>query len=104
MSPYQPNVLTGVPHTLEKRLEVIEAIRALVAPDGDEQVRERRVEIAAVRRDLEKLALAVLELQRACDPRLRSYVLKYSPDQPAGAGGPSAGWRVDERKWQRCIR
>ena len=97
MSPYQPNVLTGVPNALEKRLEVIESIRALTAPDADARFRRRRDEIAAIRRDLQVLALTVVELQRACDPRLRSYVLKYNPDQPRmPAGNPQGGQWTSE--------
>jgi hypothetical protein len=50
------------------------------------------VEIAALRRELEKLTQDVLELWRQCEPRARSYVIKYSPDQPrVPAGNPDGG-------------
>lgn len=83
---------TVVPQTLEKRLEIVQALQVFNAQDHDEAVRRRRAEIAALRRDLGKLALAVHELQRACDPRLRSRVVKYSPGQPRlPAGSPHGG-------------
>lgn len=75
MHPYKSPLLTAVHQTLEKRIEVINAIRTLTAPDGDDQFRKRRVEIAAFRGDLEKLRQDVLELWRQCEPRARSYVI-----------------------------
>jgi hypothetical protein len=81
MIPYKSPLLTTVPQTLEKRREMLQAIRALAAQDG-EQLRKRRTEIALLRRELTEIALTLQELRRACDPRLRSHVIRDNPDQP----------------------
>lgn len=92
MIPYKSPLLTAVPQSLEKRLEIMNAIRTLTAPDGDDQVRKRQADIAALRRDLEKIREDVLDLWRQCEPRSRSYVIKYNPDQPrVPAGNPDGG-------------
>jgi hypothetical protein len=96
MHPYKSTPLTAVPQTLEKRLEVVNAIRALTANDGD-QIHKRRAEIAALRGDLEELRQHVLQLWRQSEPRARSYVIKYSPDQPrVSAGNPEGGQLTSE--------
>ena len=62
-------------------------------------MRRRRPEIASLRGELTEIALALEELRRAYDPRLRSYVLKYSPNQPrVPAGNPDGGqWTSEGR-------
>ena len=62
------------------RLEIANAIRTLAAEAADDELLRRRAEIIALRRDLEHLAEALRQVSRECEPRLRSYVLKYSPD------------------------
>jgi len=97
MIPYKSPLLTTVPPTFEKRLEILDAIRTLAAEDEHDRLRRRRAERASVRRDLGELAHAVQELSRACDPRLRSYVIKYNPDQPrVPAGNPDGGQWTSE--------
>ena len=97
MIPYRSLVLTAVPRSLEKRLEIVNAIRALVADDDNDPIRKRRAEIAALRRDFEKLREEVLDLWRRCEPRARSYVIKYNPDQPrVPAGNPDGGQWTSE--------
>ena len=92
MIPYKSPLLTAVPQTLEKRLEIIDSIRALAARDDDEQLSKRRAELASIRRELGELAQVLQEIRRDCDPRLRSYVMKYSSDQPrVPAGNPDGG-------------
>jgi hypothetical protein len=50
-----------------------------------------------LRRDLEKIREDVLGLWRQCEPRSRSYVIKYSPDQPrVPAGNPGGGQWTSE--------
>ncbi len=95
---YQPYLATAVPRTPEVRFEIAKAIQALAAQDEDERLRQRRATLASLRRELGEIALALQELRRACDPRLRSYVLKYSPDQPrVPAGNPDGGqWTSDD--------
>ncbi len=104
MIPYKSPLLTAVPQTLEKRLEIMNAIRALAVRD-DALLRQRQAEIAAARRDFELLRhslpgllrQAIEEARRDCDLRLRSHVIKYSPDQPrVPAGDPDGGQWTSE--------
>jgi hypothetical protein len=97
MSVDKSSLLTLAPKTLEKRLEIAVALRALVSADEDEQIQKRGAGIAALRRDLEEIRLQVAELWQEIDPRFRSYVIKYSPDQPRVPAGNSDGgqWKRD---------
>ncbi len=105
MTSYKPGIATVPPPTLQKQLEVLAAARSLATQD-DEFWRQRRAEIAAIRRKLGELVVLRLELQRQYgefvewvqeerrrrDPRLRSHVIKYNPDQPrVPAGNPQGG-------------
>ena len=97
MIPYKSPLLTAVPQTLEKRLEIVDAIRALAARDDDERLSKRRAELASIRRELGELAQALQKIRRDCDPRLRSYVMKYSFGQPrVRAGNPDGGQWTSE--------
>ncbi len=84
-----------MPPTLEKRLEVLEAFRTLVSQD-DEHVRQRRAEIAALRREAEDIRRCVDAFRRQL-PGLRAEILKdlkaqkYSPDQPRVPAGTAHG-------------
>ena len=92
MLPYRPYLATATPQTLEVRLEIAKALQALAAQDGNMRLQERRRAAASMRRELEEIMLSVQELRRACDARLRSCVIKYSPDQPrVPAGNPDGG-------------
>jgi hypothetical protein len=84
MTAYRSPVSTAVPLPLEKRLEIIEAIRALAASD-DEQVHKRRADIAALRRDLENLKEIIADLWRLCETGTRSQ-LTCSPLLPPQEG------------------
>ncbi len=95
MTSYKPGISTVPPPTLEKQLEVLAAARALATQD-DEFWRQRRAEIAAIRRDAGKLVVLHLELQRQYgefvefvqeerrrrDPRRRSHIIRDDSDQP----------------------
>jgi hypothetical protein len=84
MKPPLPRTLSAVPQTFHTRLEIAKAIRTLAGPDEDELLRQRRAEIAAIRRDLEALscdirkageeflALAKAELRKALKERRSS--------------------------------
>jgi hypothetical protein len=85
-----------LPPTLEKQREVLEAYRTLVTED-DEIAWQRRVEIAALRRDLEDMRRFVDAMLRQLG-ELRAEILqetqarKYNPDQPrVPAGSPQGG-------------
>jgi len=97
MSLCRPTVLMALPQSLERQLDIVRAARALAVHDNDSLVLKRREQIAALRRDIAWIALMLEELKRACDPRLRSHVVKYSSDQPrVPAGNP--GDRVSRIK------
>lgn len=99
---------TAVPGALDVRLEIMQAIQTLAAQDEDEWNGRRRGEIASVRREFGQIEFAMQELRRNFDPRLRSYVIKYSPNQPrAPAGHPDVGngrAKVARRKQQISLR
>ena len=101
MKPPLPRTLSAVPQTLHTRLEIAQAIRTLAGPDQDELLRQRRAEIAAIRRDLDALARGVRklgeELPALVMAELRAALNKYSPDQPrVPAGNPDGGqWTSD---------
>jgi hypothetical protein len=96
MKPPLPRTLSAVPQTLHVRLEIAKAIRTLAGPDEDELLRQRRAEIAAIRRDFELLAAdirkAFEEAGTLAKAELRAAQRKYSPDQPrVPAGNPDGG-------------
>ena len=62
MNPYGPRILPAVPQTLHTQFEIAKAIRTLAGPDEDELLRQRRAEIAAIRRDLDVLVREVRKL------------------------------------------
>ena len=92
MIPCRSCFATAVPRTPEVRLKIAEAIRAFMAHENDEPLPGWCTSLAPLRRGLGETALALQELKRECDPRLRSHVLKYNPDQPrVPAGNPDGG-------------
>jgi len=96
MKPPLPRTLSAVPQTLHTRLEIAKAIRTLAGPDEDELLRQRRVEIAAIRRDLEALSRDLHKAFEAAatlaKAELRAALKKYSADQPrVPAGNPDGG-------------
>ncbi|HZR62076.1 MAG TPA: hypothetical protein VFA80_14095 [Xanthobacteraceae bacterium] len=94
MTIYKFSRLT-VPPTLEKRREALEAFHTLVSQD-DELVRQRRAEIAAIRREAEDIRRCIDALCRQL-PELSAERLKelkaqkYNPDQPRVPAGESSG-------------
>jgi hypothetical protein len=101
MKPPLPRTLSAVPKTLHTRLEIAKAIRALAGPDEDELLRQRRAEIAAIRRDLETLVSEIRKAGEEClalaKAELRTALKKYSPNQPRVPAGNSGGgqWTSD---------
>jgi hypothetical protein len=102
MKPPLPRIESAVPQTLHTRLEIAKAIRALAGPDEDELLRQRRAEIAAIRRDFELLAADVRkafeEAGALAKAELRAALKKYSPDQPRVPAGNSKGgqWTTED--------
>jgi hypothetical protein len=100
MKPPLPRTLSAVPQTLHTRIEIAKAIRALAGPDQDELL-QRRAEIAAIRHELEALPGEIrkageewLVLAKA---ELRAALKKYNPDQPGvPLGNPDGGQSTRE--------
>src|SRR4029077_17076372 len=96
MKPPLPRIESAVPRALHVQLEIAKAIRTLAGPDEDELLRQRRAEIAAIRRDLEALSRdirkAAEEWLVLAKPELRRALKKYSLAQPrVAAGNPGGG-------------
>jgi hypothetical protein len=95
MKPPLPRILGDVPRTLHAQLEIAKAIRTLVGPDEHELARQRRGEIAALRRDIEALAADILrafeEASALVKAELAAALRKYSPDQPRVPSGNRDG-------------
>jgi hypothetical protein len=95
MNRYWPYRLSAVPRPLHTQLEIAKAIRTLVGPDEDELLRQRRDEIAAIRRDLDVLVRDVRnlgeELPALVMAELQSELRKYSADQPRVPAGNRDG-------------
>jgi len=97
MKPPLPHCESAVPRTPQAQLEIAKAIRTLVAPHDDEPLRQRRIELAAIRgeldaikRDFQKAGEECLALVKA---ELRATLAKkYNPDQPrVSVGNPDGG-------------
>jgi hypothetical protein len=90
MKPSLPRILSAVPRTLQVQLEIAKAIRALAAPNQDQQVR-RRTEPAATHTESELITQIVREL--ILDLRKAG----FNPDEPrVPAGNPEGGqWTRD---------
>jgi hypothetical protein len=91
MKPPLPRIESAVPRTLHAQLEIAKAVRTLTAPNGDDPLRQRRAEIAAIRQDLEALAReiprAFKEASALVNAELRAALAKkYNPDQPRVSG------------------
>jgi hypothetical protein len=99
MIPFKSPLLLAVPPTLEKRLEALAALRTLQAQD-EELARQRRVAIAALRRDVDELQRDFAALRHRLASDVRSDVmraLKYNPDQPrVPKGSPQGGQWTSE--------
>jgi hypothetical protein len=103
MKPPLPRTLSAVPQTLHTRLEIAKAIHALAGPDQDELLRQRRAELAAIRRELEALPGEIRKAGEEClalaKAELQAALKKYSPDQPrVPKGNPDGGqWTSDSK-------
>src|ERR1700730_9513647 len=95
MKPPLPRTLSAVPQTLHVRLEIAKAIRTLAGPAEDELLRQRRTEIAAIRRDFEGMSAEIREgfesAATLAKAELRAALKKYSSDQPRVPAGNSKG-------------
>ncbi|MGA3309843.1 MAG: hypothetical protein ABSD08_14685 [Xanthobacteraceae bacterium] len=84
MIPYKSPLLTSVPQTLQKRLEIMQAVRTLAGPDAEGQLRRRQAEIACLRRELKEIAQDLRQLCREWPLLIRSNLRKYgyNPEEP----------------------
>src|ERR1700722_17957995 len=90
MKPSLPRILSAVPRTLHVQLEIAKAIRALGAPNQDQQVRAQ-TEPAAAHPEGELIAKVIRELIRDL------HKAGFNPDEPrVPAGSPDGGqWTRD---------
>jgi hypothetical protein len=99
MSDKLPRTLQAVPNTLHARLEIADAIRKLGAADQEDWVQQRREELAALRRDMEKLREDLRKISRAYPTLLLTELRKagFNPDEPRVPAGDSKGgqWTKD---------
>jgi hypothetical protein len=91
-----PRIQSAVPRTLHVQLEIAKAIRSLTGSDEREVARQRRDEIATIRRDFEALARdlpkAFEEAAALAKAEFYATLRKYSPDQPrVPKGHPDGG-------------
>jgi hypothetical protein len=97
MSHKLPRTLQAVPNTLHARLEIADAIRKLSAADQEDLVQQRREELAALRRDIEKLREDLRKINRVFPTLLLAELRKagFNPDEPrvpTGSGSKSGEW------------
>jgi len=90
MKPPLPRIESAVPRTLHAQLEIAKAVRTLTAPNGDDPLRQRRAEIAAIRQDLEALARQIPRAFKEASALVKAELCgaprKYNSDQPPVPG------------------
>ena len=90
MIPYKSNLLTAVPQTLEKHLEILDAVRKLAAQYGDDHAPS--LKSAAPPPRPERSGPTLRETYPELAALWQWLILKYSPDQPrVAAGNPDGG-------------
>jgi hypothetical protein len=106
MKPPLPRTLSAVPQTLHARLEIAKAIRTLAGPDEDELLRQRRAEIAAIRRDLEALSCdirkAAEEWLALVKTELRAALKERSSSRPMAAATGCGSIGADTEEGERA--
>jgi hypothetical protein len=93
-----PRILYAVPQTSQVRIEIAKTIRML-AEHGDERLRQRRPQIASMRREFEEIAREVRKLSREWPLLVRSELRKagFDPNEPrVPAGNPGGGQWTSE--------
>ncbi len=80
--PYLRSFATAVPQNPEVRHEILKAAQALA--DENDPVRQRRIEIASIRKELEAIREEAIGLCRDARSRIFSELRKYgyNPDEP----------------------
>ena len=89
MIPYKSNLLTAVPQTLEKHLEILDAVRRLAAQYEDDHARSLKG--AAPQPRPERTGPTLRETHPELAALWQWLILKYSPDQPRVAAGNRDG-------------
>ncbi len=86
MTARSSRILTAVPQHWPVRLEIVKAIHQLAAQEQEEQQRQRRAELAAIRRDCELLSETIREV---CRELVKA---GFNPNEPrVPAGNPDGG-------------
>ena len=83
MIPYKWPVATAIPQNPVVRREIARAMQAFLE-DGDEQLRQRRAEIAAIRQGLAEIAQGIAKFRRDARSLILSELRKcgYNPEEP----------------------
>ena len=98
MIPYKWPLATAIPQSPAVRREIAKALFALV-DDEDEQMRQRRAEIASIRQGLAEIAHDIAKFRRDAPVLISSELRKYGynpeePRVPKGSLGPGR-WTDD---------
>jgi hypothetical protein len=83
MIPYKWPVATEIPRNPAVRREIVKAMQKL-ADDGDEQLQQRRAEIASIKRGLAELAQDIAAMRSRAPSLISSALGKYgyNPEEP----------------------
>lgn len=99
MKPPLPRTLSAVPRLPHVQLEIAKAIRTLARPDQDELLRQRRAEIAAIRRECEAIRHNIGKLAQELASTIRSDLRKLIDARRLSAEAEKAGFRPDQPRW-----
>jgi len=88
MKPPLPRIESAVPRDLHVQLEIAKAVRTLFGSDDEELLRRRRIEIAAIRRDLDAFARNLPKAFEAAAALAKADV--WAALREHGAAGPCA--------------
>ena len=95
MIPYKWPVATAIPRDPAIRHEIVKAMQAFLQ-EGDEQIRQRRAEIASIRQGLDELVQDIAKFRREAPALILAELRKYGynpeePRVPKGNPGPGGG-------------
>jgi hypothetical protein len=98
MKPPLSRTLSAVPRLPHVQLEIAKAIRALAGQDEDEQLRQRRAEVAAICRECEEIKRDIGKIARLLASTIRSDLQKFI-DARRSPTVEKAGFRSDQPRW-----
>lgn len=103
MIPYKWPVATEIPRNPAVRREIVKAMQKLV-DDGDEQVQQRRAEIASIKQALAELAQDIAAMRSGAPSLIPSALGKYgyNPEEPRVPKYSTGGGAVDRQRHAIC--